>query len=117
MRIQTLILTVLGGLLLGGCACEPPEANFDISEDLTDDEWGQIADFWGEADTEEVYCKQLCRSAYRRLSGWEANNIERCVLDVAIAEPDTGDASGTMPTPESAIVECSGTALEYICEE
>ena len=115
MTFQKLMTTLMAALTVS-CTCDPPVANFDISEELTDEEWSQLADFWGEADTEEIYCKQLCTTAYRRLSGWEADKIDRCVLDVEIDDPDTG-SDGDIPIPISAVVECSGTALEYLCEE
>ena len=101
----------------GGSDCESGAADFDISEALTDEEWSGVQEFWGEADTEEYYCRYACGQVVDRMYGWELYSTERCVMDVP--EPNTGnDESDTGHASEvAAIVTCIGTMVEESCDE
>ena len=100
----------------GSTTCEDGAANFDISESLTADEWAGVQEFWGEADTEEYYCRYACGKVVSRIYGWELYSTERCVMDVP--EPQTsGDTGDTGSGSEiSAVVTCEGTMVEQMCD-
>ena len=97
----------------GGTDCESGAADFDISEALTDEEWSGVQDFWGEADTEEYYCRYACGQVINRIYGWELP-LERCVMDVP--EPTNDDLDTGMTAEIDAVVTCEGTMVEESCD-
>ena len=123
MHIQGLILVPLG-VSLAGCSssrnCEPEEENFSIVEELTDEEWAQIADFWGGLKSDDNYCRWACEKAYSRTTEWEVDIVENCSLEVEMGEEDTGPSdTGSVDkvVPLGATVTCQGSGIEYICED
>jgi hypothetical protein len=111
MAIRYLLLAVLTALC--GCSrtndCGAETEEFSMREPLTEDEWAQVQDAWGDPETEEAACNWACASAYERLMGWELQEIERCLLDVE----SSGDTADPVYSPS---VVCSATGAEFLCD-
>jgi hypothetical protein len=80
-----------------------------MREPLTDDEWAYVQDDWGDTGAEEAACNWACESAYGRLTGWEIEEFERCLLDVETA----GDTADPIYSPS---VVCTARGAEYLCD-
>ena len=111
MGTRTLLLTLLS--MLYGCSrtneCGAETEDFSMREPLSEDEWAQVQADWGDPETEEAACNWACASAYERLTGWELQEIERCLLDVE----SSGDTADPVYSPS---VVCSATGAEFLCD-
>lgn len=96
------LLPALLTVALVGCdgplTCDPPEEDYDVDYVLTQ----------GELDQEGDDCEHLCRYAYSAETGWFADTVEGCVLDVTPQE-------GADPATEVGSVTCSVHGYEHYC--
>lgn len=99
---MTKLFPVVCALCVTGCLidpdCDPAEEDYDVDRVLTQ----------GDLDAEGDVCEDLCRFAYNDETGWFADTVEDCVLDVT-PQP------GADPATEVGTVTCSVHGYEYFC--
>jgi hypothetical protein len=101
--------------VLAMSACTPTSEcgkdieEFSMREPLTDDEWAQISDDWGDEATAETRCQWACQTAYERVTDWALLEATSCSLDV----DSWGDTADPMT---AAAVVCSGFGTEELCD-
>ena len=78
--------------------CDPPEEDASVEGVVTQ----------GDLDEVGEDCDELCRIAYTAETGWDALEVEDCVLDI-VPQP------GADPATEIGTVTCDVHGAEWVC--
>jgi len=112
-RLEAIVLACIAsathGCMSSTFGCDPPSRDFSIDAELTEAELTMLMADFGLASRDELDCTTVCAFAHRRDEGWEASDVESCVLELE-------DESAADPEAIVGTVQCDGRAIEYYCE-
>ncbi|MCB9761520.1 MAG: ferritin-like domain-containing protein [Alphaproteobacteria bacterium] len=105
MRVRHAILTAVAAFGVGCPStwnCRPDSEDFEVDEDLTEQDIDDIMLQRDVSDPDDIDCEAACDFAYNATRGWVVSAADTCTL--TLNEDNTGH------------VECAGEGIEYWCK-
>jgi hypothetical protein len=112
VKIQLLIAATLAPFLTAcrySWNCDPPEEQFSVDVDVTEDDVAKIMSAWGYDERGDIGCETLCGYMYQQGRGWELGTADSCEHTIAAT-------AAADPKAVVGHVQCAGRGIKYYCE-